>query len=113
LFNIDVVNSDYFFNLGMSLKNRETLRIGSKRHTITDHSICEQDRVGYSGAAGNHGAIESSLAKKYHNAPIAIHGLIGQTWRNVRVCDKDWMGAVQDYVTSNLFSSDSFFNEWN
>jgi hypothetical protein len=111
LFTIEVVNSDYFFNLGMSLKNHQMLRIGATRHTITDGTTCEQDRLGYAGhAAGNLGAAESQLLKKYHNAPVAIHGLIGQTWRNVKVCGKEWMGAVGDYVVSDIFSSDYHFN---
>jgi len=99
----ELVNADYFFNLAVSALDHDMLMAGSKKHTITDRATCTQH---------SHGAIEAALLKKYQVA-FPVHGLVGQTWRNVEVCGKQWIGSVQDYVVSNLFSSDYTYNFYN
>jgi len=116
LFTVNVVNSDYFFNMGMSLKSNELLKVGSIKHTVTDHKLCDVNSVGkHSGEGHSHSydrAVETAVAAKYPAAKglPQVHGLIGQTWRNVKVCSKEWMGNVQDYVVADLFSEDYVFN---
>jgi hypothetical protein len=112
LLDIRVVNSDYFFNMEVSLLDQAILRAGAKKHTVTDREICHQDQNGQAQiehAEHQHGMVEAALMKKYHT-DYPLHGLIGQTWRNVLVCGKHWMGAVNDYVVNSLFSDDYYFN---
>jgi len=45
-----------------------------------------------------------------HYPSVPMHGLIGQTWRNVEICNHAWVGDASDYVTSGLFATDSAFN---
>jgi hypothetical protein len=115
LFSVNVVNSDFFFNMGMSLKSPQLLKIGSAKHTVTDHKLCDDKSMGkHSGEGHSHAydrAVETAVAAKYPATGLPqVHGLIGQTWRNVKVCSKDWMGNVQDYVVADLFSEDYVFN---
>jgi len=103
-FSFELANADYFFNLAVSALDRDMLQTGSKKHTITDATTCAQQNTA--------GVIEASLLKKYH-ATFPVHGLIGQTWRNVEVCGKKLIGTVQDYIVSNLFAQDYVFNFYN
>jgi hypothetical protein len=103
-FSFEVANADYFFNLGVSVFDRDMLHAGSKKHTITDSATCAQQNT--------QGVLEAALLKKYH-VTYPVHGLIGQTWRNVDVCGKKWIGSVQDYIVSNLFAQDYVFNFYN
>lgn len=100
IMDFEVSNSDMFMNVGVALMNQELLRVGSKKHTITDKVICKHNEESY-----NHEFVEARVAKKY---PIStpLHGLIGQTWRNLKICGREWMGTVQDYVVSSLFGTD-------
>jgi len=119
MFDIKIVNSDMFFNLQVSLLDASMLRVGRTPHTITDHEICSHDKHGHAQvsdmdsdahASHDHGLVESIMMKKYH-ANFPVHGLIGQTWRNVVVCGKHWVGTVQDYVvSSSLFGGDYYYN---
>jgi hypothetical protein len=101
---LEVVNSDMFFNIRAALNDAQLLQVGSTKHTVTDHKICKTNSETH-----NHQLIESTVAKKY---PVTtqLHGLIGQTWRNVKVCGKDYMGVVQDYVASDLFANDYHYS---
>jgi len=79
LFELELVNSDYFFNLRVSLLDHTLLVAGS-----TPLSVDSQD----TGA---------TVAQTY---PIAhIHGLIGQTWKNIKY-DSGLMyeGTIDDYI---------------
>jgi len=100
----EVVNSDMFMNIRTSLNNPQLLRIGATKHTVTDALICKTN-----GETHNYQLVETTVAKKY---PVTtpLHGLMGQTWRNVRVCGRDWMGTVQDYLVSDLFANDNHYN---
>jgi len=112
LFIVNVVNSDYFFNMGMTLRSIELLKAGATKHTVTDHQLCNAQVIAKSHSHALDHAVEQAVAAKYpaaHGLP-QVHGLIGQTWRNVKVCSKEWMGGVQDYVVSDLFSEDYVFN---
>jgi hypothetical protein len=107
IMNFDIANSDMFMNLRVALNNHQLLRVGGIHHTVTDHAICKANTE-----TSNYQLIEQTVAAKY---PVTtpLHGLIGQTWRNVKVCSKDWMGTVQDYITSDLFASDYHYNYFN
>ena len=82
-----------------ALNDMNLLRTGSHRHEITDHNVCKTQTT------HDHQLVESMVAKKYH-AQNVLHGLVGQTWRNVKVCGRDWMGQVEDYlVADGLFGT--------
>lgn len=104
IMSFEIVNSDMFFNIHASLNDQQLLRVGATKHTVTDHNICKTNSETH-----DHQLIEKTVAKKY---PVTtpLHGLIGQTWRNVKVCSRDWMGTVQDYLVSDLFANDNHYN---
>jgi len=106
LIDFEVTNSDMFMNIQVSLKSQQLLRTGEVKHTVTDQAICKTNSETH-----DHQLIESTVAKKY---PITtpLHGLMGQTWRNVKVCGRDWMGTVQDYLIPTLFSSEYNYNHY-
>jgi hypothetical protein len=101
---LEIVNSDMFFNIRAGLNDQQLLRVGATKHTVTDKTICKTNIETH-----NHQLVEQTVAKKY---PVTtqLHGLIGQTWRNVKVCGRDWMGTVQDYLSSSLFAQDYHYN---
>jgi len=104
-FTVEVTNSDYFFNLEVSLKDVSTLRSGSKRTSLHSKLLCSASGMRSSDRLV---AVENEMAKHYPRVPI--HGLIGQTWRNAMICDHAWVGDASDYVTSSLYAYDSAFN---
>lgn len=106
LIDYTIHNSDMFMNLQAALKSSDLLKVGSTKHTVTDSYICHANAETH-----NHQLVEQTVAKKY---PITsqLHGLIGQTWRNVKVCGRDWMGQVQDYVTESLFGNSYHYNHF-
>jgi hypothetical protein len=104
IMSMEVVNSDMFFNIRAALNNQQLLKVGAKKHTVTDKAICHANSETH-----NHQLIESTVAKKY-SVSTQLHGLIGQTWRNVKVCGKDWMGTVGDYLVSDLFATDNHYS---
>jgi hypothetical protein len=119
-FIITAINSDMFFNLETSMINRHLLRLGAPKHSITDRTLCTAENnmdttklvhnAEHNSTQHNHGQVEAELQKKYGGVQVPLHGLIGQTWRHAIVCGKNWIGAVTDYVASDLFASDYFFN---
>jgi len=104
-FRIEVTNSDYFFNLEVSLKDAAILRAGSKRTSSHTKFLCSATGMKSSDRLV---AVEDEMSKHYPRVPI--HGLIGQTWRNAMICDHAWVGDASDYVTSSLYAYDSAFN---
>jgi len=104
-FTIEVTNSDYFFNLEVSLKDASVLRSGSKKSKINKTFLCSSSGMKSSERLA---IVEDEMSKHYPRVPI--HGLIGQTWRNAVICDHAWVGDASDYVTSSLFAYDSAFN---
>lgn len=104
-FHVEVINSDYFFNMEVSLKDTSILRAGMKQVKLREKVLCASEGMKSSDRMEH---VESRMAKHYPRVPI--HGLIGQTWRNALVCDHPWVGDASDYVTSGLFATDSAFN---
>jgi hypothetical protein len=117
-FVFNIFNSDTFFNMEASMLDEVLLRIGSPKHTITDSSLCRKEEAldesklqrSQIKQVHNHGAVEAAIDKKYGGTQVPLHGLIGQTWRNVLVCGKHWVGSVTDYLASDLFAQDYVFN---
>jgi len=99
----DITNSDYFMNIGASLSDHELLRAGSRSRFVTQHELCK------SQTTHDYQLIEQTVSKLY---PVRtpLHGLVGQTWRNVKVCGRDWMGVVEDYLVSDLFGTEYHYN---
>jgi hypothetical protein len=90
LFNFVIINSDEFFNFEVSLKNKAILNAGKHKTKITDESLVNQN---------------------YPNLPI--HGLVGQTWKNIVYKDnKLYEGEVDDYLVSDLFGTKFRFNQY-
>jgi len=57
--------------------------------------------------------IESNLIKSYGNT-YHIHGLLGQTWRNVEYMHhKQIQGDATEYQVNELMSSDFLYNQYN
>lgn len=104
-FHVEIINSDYFFNMEVSLKDTQVLRAGAKQVKLREKVLCAADGMKSEDRMSH---VESRMAKHYPRVPI--HGLIGQTWRNALICDHPWVGDASDYVTSSLLASDSAFN---
>jgi len=87
LFQVEVTNSDHFFNLRVMLLDEDLLHAGATP-LVLRHASAEP----------------AELTAVYPSAPI--HGLIGQTWRNVRYAEgRAYEGAVEDYMiqSQNVF----------
>jgi len=104
-FTIEVTNSDYFFNLEVSLKDSTVLRSGAKKTNLHKKFLCSSSGVKSDDRLR---MVEDEMAQHYPRIPM--HGLIGQTWRNSVICDHAWVGDASDYVTSGIFAHDSAFN---
>jgi hypothetical protein len=104
---IRVVNSDYFFNLDFGLKDQQILLAGSRALQITGE-ICELESRMHKTQTNTKSMIQKKLAETYPAYPL--HGLIGQTWRNVVYCGRYYEGSVDDYVVESLFGTEHTFN---
>jgi len=104
LFHIEVINSDYFFNLEIAFKDNAILKSGRKEVVLNDKVLCAKPTI----SSDRLEIIEKIMSKHYPR--VLIHGLIGQTWRNAITCNHAWVGEPSDYVTSGLFAADSVFN---
>jgi hypothetical protein len=100
----EITNSDYIFNFKLALHDSHALRIGSTRKHLNTKEFCTSEKQHHVPAA-----IEKVVSALYP-IQLPLHGLVGQTWRNVRVCSHDWMGTVEDYLVGNLFGSDYQYN---
>lgn len=86
-----IVNSDHFFNIQSTLKNHHMLTLGA---TVTDLRKYNNDEQA-----------QQVLDKIYGNQ-FCSHGLIGQTWRNIRYADqKLYAGVIDDYVVNGLYDT--------
>jgi hypothetical protein len=96
-FSMDITNSDLFFNIGTALNDAETLRAGAKVLTIPQgKTAAEADKL---------------ISRTYPERQI--HGLLGQTWRNIQWPNgKSIQGDVSDYETENLWSSDFVYTQF-
>jgi len=96
LFHIEVTNSDHFFNLRVLLLNDYLLNAGQTLLEL-DHATPEPDELAI-----------------YPSAPI--HGLIGQTWRNIRYPENGaYEGTVDDYLilSNNIFDPVFPYSQFN
>jgi hypothetical protein len=86
---ITISNSDKFMNQELELNDDKLVALGSKRRTLKDN-------------------------ERFH-AEVPLHGLQGQTWRNVEYpSGLDYEGSITDYhvVDGNLFGTDFVFNHF-
>jgi hypothetical protein len=97
LFNIRIINSDEFFNFDVSLKNHHILHAGKHKTILTNKNNLNDNSMNYPS--------------------LSIHGLVGQTWKNIVYCDgRLFEGEVDDYLVSNsnnilaLFGTHFHFN---
>jgi hypothetical protein len=110
---LSIINSDYFFNMNFAIVDRQILNAGSRLLTFTGE-ICERESQLHNkllAADSQHQhttIIKAKLLATYPSYPL--HGLIGQTWRNVEYCGKYFEGSVDDYVTGDLFGNIHTFN---
>jgi len=89
LMKITISNSDRFVNQEMLLNDNELISLGSKRVVLKD-------------------------GQKFH-ADVPLHGLQGQTWRNVEYpSGLEYEGSIMDYhvVSGNIFGTDFVFNQF-
>jgi len=83
LFKISIVNSDFFFNIGTSMVRGDMLAFG-------------QNKV---------------VAHETDTVKFPLHGLLGQTWRNVEYTTGKYIqGEPADYQVNSLFSPAFLFN---
>jgi len=85
-----------FFNIAAQLSNTVVLTGGSKKLSITSANPAEQ-------------AKQIALAYPEYQ----IHGLLGQTWRNIQWPQrKSIQGEPTDYQVSSLFNPDFPFSQY-
>jgi len=90
LFHIEVINSDQFFNLRFVLLDNDLLIAGATKLVLT------------------HAPELRELDATYPSAPV--HGLIGQTWRNVVYPEgRAFEGSVEDYIIQSRDIFDPIF----
>jgi len=86
---ITVTNSDKFLNQEIELKDDKLVALGASRRVLKDN-------------------------ERFH-AEVPLHGLQGQTWRNVEYpSGLEYEGSIMDYhvVDGNLFGTDFVFNQF-
>jgi hypothetical protein len=99
-----IENADYFFNMNFVLKDRHILKLGKKKVVINDKVSCDYDSQHNKHSGRQKGEIQKRLLQYYPSIPIS--GIVGSTWMNIEVCNKKWIGIVDDYVVTDLFESD-------
>jgi hypothetical protein len=86
---IEITNSDKFLNQATTLYDRKLLALGAERRVL-------------------------GVSESFH-AEVPLHGLQGQTWRNVEYpSGLDYEGSISDYhvTDGNLFGSSFVFNQF-
>jgi len=99
---IRVTNSDHFFNLNVALLQPDVMRIGSPFIRLPSSSLS-------SASTTNNAQLSDILP----DAPI--HGLIGQTWKNVEYSNgRFYEGDPFDYLIddTDIFGSSFLFNQF-
>jgi hypothetical protein len=85
---LTITNSDLFVNFDLALTDKELLQQGAQRHMMPN------------------GATPSQIAhnlNKWYGSFNPLHGLIGQTWRNVKYNDgKLYQGDVTEYQLDKI-----------
>jgi len=81
-------NSDLFLNFDLSLADKHLLKTGSPRHVIHHDSTPSQTAHSLS---------------QWYGSFNPLHGLIGQTWRNVQYPDKQlYQGDITEYQLDKI-----------
>jgi len=86
---ITISNSDKFMNQELELSDDKLVALGSSRVSLKDN-------------------------ERFH-PEVPLHGLQGQTWRNVEYASGlEYEGSIMDYhvVDGNLFGTDFVFNQF-
>jgi len=89
-----IFNADNFFNLRVSLLDGDLIRAGSAPLDVGGNSL-------------------TGVSHDYPSHPL--HGLIGQTWRNVKYADGvPFEGEIEDYMiqSRNLFDTQFVFSQF-
>jgi len=96
-FKLVAVNSDSFLNLGVDFTNAAVLHAGHAKVVIpTLASPAEADQL---------------ISRAYPE--FAMHGLLGQTWRNIAWPHaRLYQGEPADYQVANLFSHDFLYTQY-
>jgi hypothetical protein len=85
---LTIVNSDLFVNFDLALTDKQLLSQGAPKHVMPN------------------GATPSQVAhhlNKWYGSFNPLHGLIGQTWRNVKYNDgKLYQGDVTEYQLDKI-----------
>jgi len=88
MFEFRILNSDLFLNMHAQLTDNSILTAGAKKVIVNESDPAKVDRV---------------LSTSYPE--YLIHGLLGQTWRNVQFQHKRFIqGDATDYQVANLNS---------
>jgi hypothetical protein len=96
-FTMTAVNSDLFLNLGVDFVNSRMLHAGHQQVVIP-------------GSASASDA-EKLIATTYPE--FAMHGLLGQTWRNIKWPQhRLYQGEPSDYQVSSLFSPNFLYTQY-
>jgi hypothetical protein len=90
MFTIGATNSDLFFNMEVALTDVQTLKAGQPSSKLY-----------------------KKHAERHHYPSLPIHGLLGQTWKNI-VYENHlvYEGNVADYVTGSLFNPNFAYNQY-
>jgi len=91
-----VANSDNFFNLNAELTRGDLLRAGAQFVRISTTDAAAADKV---------------ISQAYPEA--LLHGLLGQTWRNVEWAHhRLYQGEPLDYQTPSLMDADFVYSQY-
>ena len=93
LFDIEIVNSDYFFNMAIVCNRGDWLRAGRLQFHMPNDRMKQHS--------------------PYPNIPL--HGLLGQTWRNVKYANGHvYEGDIMDYAAEekDIYFVDFMYNQY-
>jgi len=85
---LTIMNSDNFVNFDLTLTDSSLLDLGGVRHVVPNLSTPSSI---------------ATLLTKWYGASNPLHGLIGQTWRNVVYANqKLYQGDITEYLLNNI-----------
>ncbi len=102
-FIINIINADMFFNFEITLVNQNILQTGSDFMKISDE-VCNLAHV----HKPENSPIRAEVLKYFPE--IEIHGLVGQTWKNIDYCGNVYEGEIDDYITDGKYGTNFPFN---
>ncbi len=100
-FIITIINADMFFNLEVALVDQKIVEVGKKFLKIGD-SLCNKPR------GGENSPIRLEVLKHYPD--LQMHGLVGQTWKNIDYCGNMFEGDITDYMTGGMYGTNFVYN---